>query len=156
VKYNINDNDYSIYYYLADGIYSSWATFVTTIPEPQGNKKKYFAKAQEACRKDVERAFGVLQSHFANVRQAAHLWDEDSLGSIMMTCITMHNMIIEDERDEEHDFIYDEMREKVTVSHADAPELDAFIANYYRIKNNETHIQLQADLVEHLWNNYPD
>jgi hypothetical protein len=57
----------------------------------------------------------------------------------MMTCITMHNMIIEDERDEEPDFIYDDMGEKVTVSHAYAPELDAFIANYQKIKNNETH-----------------
>jgi hypothetical protein len=33
---------------------------VKTIPEPHGNEKKYFAKAQEACRKDVERTFGVL------------------------------------------------------------------------------------------------
>jgi hypothetical protein len=40
-------------YYLADGIYPSWATFVKTIPEPQGMKKKYFAEVQEACRKDV-------------------------------------------------------------------------------------------------------
>jgi hypothetical protein len=44
-------------YYLAGGIYPSWATFVKTIPEPQGNKRKYFAKTQEACQKDVERAF---------------------------------------------------------------------------------------------------
>jgi hypothetical protein len=36
-----------------------------TIHEPRGNKNKYFAKAQEACRKDVERSFGVLQSRFA-------------------------------------------------------------------------------------------
>jgi hypothetical protein len=42
----------------------------------------------------------------------------------------MHNMVVEDERDEEVDFIYDQMGEKVTVSHADAPKLDAFIANY--------------------------
>jgi hypothetical protein len=74
----------------------------------------------------------------------------------MMTYKTMHNMIVEDEGDEEHDFIYDEMGERVIVSHVDAPELDIFIANYHKIKNNETHIQLQADLVEHLWNNYPD
>jgi hypothetical protein len=57
VNYSINGNDYSLGYYLADGIYPSWATFVKTVPEPQGNKKKYFAKAQEACRKDVERSF---------------------------------------------------------------------------------------------------
>jgi hypothetical protein len=60
VKYNINGHDYDMGYYLADAIYPSWATFVKTIPEPQGNKKKYFAKAQESCYKDVERAFGVL------------------------------------------------------------------------------------------------
>jgi hypothetical protein len=55
-------------YYLTDGIYSLWVTFVKTIPEPRGNKKKYFVKTQEACRKDVERAFGVLQSRFAIIQ----------------------------------------------------------------------------------------
>jgi hypothetical protein len=74
----------------------------------------------------------------------------------MMACITMHNMIVEDERDEDVDFIYDQMGEKVTTSHADASELDAFIANYQKIKNNLTHNQFQADLMEHLLNNYPD
>jgi len=39
-------------YYLADGIYPSWATFVKTIQQPQGNKRKYFAKAQEACKQN--------------------------------------------------------------------------------------------------------
>jgi hypothetical protein len=48
-------------YYLADVIYPSWATFVKTIPEPRGNKKKYFAKAQESCRKDVERDSGFYK-----------------------------------------------------------------------------------------------
>jgi hypothetical protein len=41
----------------------------------------------------------------------------------MMTYITMHNMIVKDERDEESDFIYDEIGQMVTVSHDDAPEL---------------------------------
>jgi hypothetical protein len=96
---------------------------VKTIPEPQGNKKKYFIKAQEVCIKDFECAFGVLQSHFAIVGGSARLWDEESLENIMMTYITMHNMIVKDERDEESDFIYDEIGQMVTVSHDDAPKL---------------------------------
>jgi hypothetical protein len=60
-------------------------------------------------------------------------------------------MIIEDEPEEDNDFKYDQMGERVTVSHDDAPELDAFIANYRKIKDKETHSQLQEDLIEHLW-----
>jgi hypothetical protein len=46
VNYNINGHDYTMGYYLADMIYPSWATLVKTIPEPRGNNRKYFAKAQ--------------------------------------------------------------------------------------------------------------
>jgi hypothetical protein len=44
-------------YYLADGSYPEWATFVKTIPLPYSEKHKLFAKRQEAARKDVERAY---------------------------------------------------------------------------------------------------
>ena len=51
-------------YYLADGIYPKWSTIVQTIHQPMSRKKYYFVTQQETCRKDVERAFGVLQSRF--------------------------------------------------------------------------------------------
>ncbi|XP_042966445.1 uncharacterized protein LOC122300102 [Carya illinoinensis] len=62
VNYTINGNDYTMGYYLADGIYPKWRTFVKTIPSPRGNKKKNFVKAQESARKDVERAFSSVSS----------------------------------------------------------------------------------------------
>ena len=121
VNYTINGHDYTMCYYLAYGIYPSWATFVKTIPEPQGNKNNFFALAQESCRKDDERAFGVLQARFAIVRGPGHFWDDDTLSLIMRACVIMHNMIIEDERDEEDDFNYDVVGENVKISHDSTP-----------------------------------
>ena len=98
-NYTTLDKDYDTGYYLADGIYHKWSTLVQTIHNPQGPKKVLFAQKQESCRKDVERAFGVLQSRWAIVKGPARFWDKRVLHDIMTTCIIMHNMIIEDERD---------------------------------------------------------
>ncbi|XP_021305553.1 uncharacterized protein LOC110431162 [Sorghum bicolor] len=97
VNFSVNGHNYVMGYYLADGIYPTWATLVKSITKPMGNKRQYFAKAQEAARKMVERAFGVLQSRFAIVRGAARFWDVETLTRIMRACVIMHNMIVEDE-----------------------------------------------------------
>ena len=34
--------------------------------------------------------------------------------------------------------------------------LDEFIDAHKRIRDKETHMQLKEDLIEHLWNHYPD
>ena len=62
VSYDINGPTYNKGYYLADGIYPTWTTFVKTIPKPDGEKQARFSKEQESARKDVEHGFGVLQS----------------------------------------------------------------------------------------------
>ncbi|XP_072150851.1 uncharacterized protein [Setaria viridis] len=150
VNYTINNNEYTMGYYLANGIYPSWATFVKTIPEPQGNKKRYFATTQEACRKDVERVFGVLQARFAIFWGLARFWDEDTIGQIMRACVIMHNMIVENERDEKDDLNYDGVGERVKISSDETPELEEFIKNYKNIKDKDIHNQLQDDLIEHM------
>jgi hypothetical protein len=84
-------------YYLADGIYSEWATLAKTIQNPENRAEAKFAKAQEAAQKDIERAFGVLQARFAIVRGPSRFWDKHILHDIMTTYAILHNMIIEDE-----------------------------------------------------------
>ena len=90
---------YNRAYYLTDGIYPAWAAFVKSIASPQIQKHKLFAQFQESIRKDVERAFGVLQARFAFLRRPCLVWDKMLMGKIMIACIIMHNMIEEDERD---------------------------------------------------------
>ena len=92
-NYTILGKNYNIGYYLVDSINLKWSTLVQTIHEPRGLKKKLFALRQESCRKDVEHAFGVLQSRYAIVAGLARFWDKNELRDIMTTCIIMHNMI---------------------------------------------------------------
>ena len=90
---------YNIGYYLSDGIYPRGATFVKTVLLPQSTKDRWFVEHQEAVRKDVEKAFEVLQSRFAIIRGPARNMDRVELGMTMKACIILHNMIIKDERD---------------------------------------------------------
>ncbi|XP_051221134.1 uncharacterized protein [Lolium perenne] len=55
VNYEVSVRHYNKGYYLADGIYPTWSTFVKMILSPKLPKEVRFAKEQEAARKDVKR-----------------------------------------------------------------------------------------------------
>ena len=42
MNYLINGHDYTMGYYLTDGIYPPWSNFVKTSPAPQGRKRSLF------------------------------------------------------------------------------------------------------------------
>ncbi|CAN6928723.1 unnamed protein product, partial [Brassica oleracea] len=118
-----------------------------------------FAQRQEAVRKDVERAFGVSQARFSIVKNLALFWDKIKIGNIMSACIILHNMIVEDERDEYTQFDVSEFqqREGNRSSHVDltySTDIPTNIANMMgvrtRIRDRQVHQQLKADLVEHM------
>ncbi|CAL5396462.1 unnamed protein product [Camellia sinensis] len=156
-NYTINNHAYTMGYYLADGIYPRWATIVKTISQPQGAKRQLFVMMQEACRKDVERAFGVLQARFSIVSVPAKGWSDEDLYYIMKTCIILHNMIIEDERDiPENERSAAQLQTDTSnlgwqVSRDPNEEYAQFMLNRQWIRSVEAHNVIRNDLIEHLW-----
>ncbi|GJT33081.1 ALP1-like protein isoform X1 [Tanacetum coccineum] len=67
----VNGHTYKKGYYLADGIYPEWSTFVKTFSVTRDAKTFKFKTIQEAARKDIERTFGVLQGRWGIIRQPA-------------------------------------------------------------------------------------
>ncbi|RWR80212.1 putative nuclease HARBI1 [Cinnamomum micranthum f. kanehirae] len=53
---------------------------------PSNNNDISRLLAQESSKKDVVRAFGVLQAHFAIVHGPTHFWDHKMLKDIMKGC----------------------------------------------------------------------
>ncbi|CAL2232277.1 unnamed protein product [Prunus armeniaca] len=170
ITYEVNNTVYQNGYYLADGIYPRWTTFVKSIPHPRSEKENFFAAYQEGYRKDVERCFGILQARWAIIRGAARLFDEEVLRSIMMTCIILHNMIVEDEYDYDVEEVYepDPMNTTLTriyekpmgpngepVQHdplvRDGNFMHRMIERYTEMQSSYIHEHRQVDLMEHLW-----
>ena len=95
----------------------------------------------------------MLQARFAIVRGPARFWDKKSLRNIITTCVILHNMIVEDERDLDLEYNYDNVGSRVKPAR-DVDEITAFLETYQKIENRDTHNQLQYDLIEHWWQLY--
>ena len=162
VNFVVNGRNYNKGYYLTDGIYPKWATFVKSITSPQTRKDKLFAQHQEAARKDVERAFGVLQARFAIIRKPSLAWDVDILHKIMLSCIIMHNMIVEDERESylnytdasEFNSIQDNIDDNFEYDNERIVDINIYLQRRTEIEDQQVHLQLKHDLVEHIWRRF--
>ncbi|XP_033145152.1 putative nuclease HARBI1 isoform X2 [Brassica rapa] len=163
VTFSVNEHQYNMAYYLTDGIYPKWSTFIQSIRIPQGPQAVLFAQHQEAARKDVERAFGVLQARFGIIKNPARSWDKTKIGKIMRACIILHNMIVENERDgyTQFDVRGFQQGEDQGSSHVDltySTDIPSNIANMMgvrtRIRDTQKHQQLKDDLVEHIWRRF--
>uniref|UniRef100_A0A0D3BIW0 DDE Tnp4 domain-containing protein n=1 Tax=Brassica oleracea var. oleracea TaxID=109376 RepID=A0A0D3BIW0_BRAOL len=153
VNFYVNGHTYHLAYYLTDGIYPDWATFIQSIRLPQTEKHSLFAKKQESVRKDVERAFGVLQVIFVVVRNPSNLWDKHKIRNIMRACIILHNMIVEDERASRTQYVVpgfqesDMLRFSVNMPSPVGNTIDRRTS----VRNIQTHHNLKYDLIENIW-----
>ena len=114
-------------------------------------KKKYFASRQEACHKDVERCFGVLQARFSIIRNSCRQWSLDTIAGILFGCCIFHNMIMEDERDVPglKNVLDNAIVDNVALGRG--MTLNEFTTHTYEIENANTHYALRGDLIEHSW-----
>ncbi|KAL7606376.1 hypothetical protein Lser_V15G16987 [Lactuca serriola] len=75
----VNGNEYKYRYYLTDGIYPQYFTFVKAFRHPVEERDKNFKRRQEGARKDVEGVFGVLKAKWHIVEHAARPLDLETL-----------------------------------------------------------------------------
>ncbi|XP_048495857.2 uncharacterized protein LOC125495245 [Beta vulgaris subsp. vulgaris] len=171
VTFNVNGNTYNRGYYLTDGIYPKWAVFMPAIRLPLSPVDELFTKRQESVRKDVERAFGVLQARFAIIQRPSLIWDEHLMWEIMLACIILHNMIVEDERDtylNYQDASHFEQENASIASTSSSHRLETFsvqpgryndigmqqyLQNRADAWDRDVHNSLQKDLAQHIWHN---
>ncbi|KAJ9547806.1 hypothetical protein OSB04_020349 [Centaurea solstitialis] len=139
----VNGTHYNHGYYLADGIYPEWTTFVKAFRYPHDDERRiHFKERQESARKDIEWTFATLQSKWHMVKRPARVWTRTKLQEIMYTCIILHNMIREDEGISDYPFDPTEVLPEdieTNISEADRAR------NVNLVKNRERHANLRQD-----------
>lgn len=156
MEYVVNGNTYNHGYYLTDGIYPRWAAFIPAYISPNDEKRRTFTRRQESLRKDVERAFGILQARFAIIRRPAKYWSMKLIRRVMIACVILHNMIVEDERDTYGFTVkpcdYEQIDPSIEWQYNSGQHAD--LADYRRtwgqIRSRNLHDRLLHDLTEHV------
>ena len=175
-EYTINGITRDWIYFLADGIYPEWAIFVKTYSDPLGPKQTTFAKRQEAVRKDVECAFGILVQKFHILQRPLRQWYLENIIDLLHACVIIHNMTIahytdkvllqeqavfEEEAQRTRDrkwplFRGHEVPEDVVVGDG----IDLFAARVAAFDGNMSsavqHHRLKYDLEEHIYKKFGD
>jgi Plant transposon protein len=96
VPYNIGTENFNKMYVLVDGIYPKYSRFVLGYKEPITDKESRFTAWQESARKDIERAFGVLQCKWKAIAFPIHSLNLSCITNLVATCIILHNMCVSD------------------------------------------------------------
>ncbi|CAL8151534.1 unnamed protein product [Prunus armeniaca] len=111
----------------------------------------------------------IWHAQWAIVRGPARMWRKEQLHSNMMTCIILHNMIVEDEYEDldaksddkdncprtsrrararlayelEPTITYDINRDRQTISD--------YMVHHNRVRASQVHHNLRNDLINHIW-----
>ncbi|GJS99257.1 hypothetical protein Tco_0632832 [Tanacetum coccineum] len=139
-------------YYLADDIYPQWASFVKSFTVASSEKNVLYKRKQEGARKDIERAFGVLQGRWRIISQPARAWTINKLRRVMHTCIILHNMILEDQKYALTEFDEESyICPQPNILRTWVERCDIRRKKDKELRDKNTHAKLQRNIIEHLW-----
>ena len=96
MPHTINNESFDQMCVLCDGIYPRHSRFVKAQPEPSTKAERKFTKWQESARKDIERAFGVLQGKFQCVCRPVTMMNSDRMSNMMSCSLIIHNWCVSD------------------------------------------------------------
>jgi Plant transposon protein len=94
--YTIGNQSFKQLFILVDGVYPQFSRFVQGYKMPIGERQKRFTEWQEAVRKDIERAFAVLQGRWQCIARPLHQLDLGLIGLEVCACLILHNMGVSD------------------------------------------------------------
>jgi hypothetical protein len=96
VPYEIGLEEFKWLYILVDGIYPKYSRFVKGMKEPITRKERIMTAWQEGARKDIERAFGILQAKWQWIARPIHLHNLTDISNRVAACLILHNMLVSD------------------------------------------------------------
>ena len=79
-----------------DGMYPQYSRFVKGFTQPVTQVERNYTGWQESVRKDIERAFGVLQLKFQWTSRPTMLHQLKDIAARVRTCMLLHNMCVAD------------------------------------------------------------
>ena len=96
VPFIVAGEEFEQMFILVDVIYPELARFVKGYKIPTDDIEKWFTAWQEAVRKDIECAFGILQAKFQCLARPLYELKLERIGLKMNTCLVLHNMCVAD------------------------------------------------------------
>jgi hypothetical protein len=96
VPFSINNQEFNKMFVLTDGAYPQFDRFVKPQKFALLPEEHKFKEWQAASRKDIERAFGILQSQWQAVARPIQLHNVNEVAVLVKCCLCLHNMCVSD------------------------------------------------------------
>ncbi|GJX09946.1 nucleotide-binding alpha-beta plait domain-containing protein, partial [Tanacetum coccineum] len=143
---------------LFDDLLDNIAPVAPFVVNGVGFGKGYYLadKTYPHARNDVERAFGVLQGRWGIIQQPTRQYHVNNIRRIIYSCIIMHNIILEDQQMAVTDWndVYANPSRNMQRTWVERCEVQR--QKEKELRDKETHISLQHNLMEHIWQEVED